>query len=202
MDLFDDAASPPRNLLPHDGDSRYFGVIMSLLEADNTLTRLLAEIDWQHDKVKLYGREIVTRRKVAWHGDRPFAYTYSHNTKTAAPWTPLLAELKARVEAVSGAHYNCCLLNLYHSGEEGMGWHADDEKELVPDAAIASLSFGPPRRFILRHKADKTKVETLLDHGSLFLMQGMTQRHWEHSLPVMKRVKTARVNLTFRSITD
>lgn len=203
MDLFDTDTPRdilPMDILPRDGQAVYFGALFSAAEADGYFAALRDEIDWQSDRVKLYGREIITRRKVAWHGDKPFQYTYSHNTKTALPWTDALADLKARVEAADGNSYNCCLLNLYHSGDEGMAWHADDEKELQPNGAIASVSLGAPRRFVFRHKAARDKAEVLLDHGSLLVMRGATQTHWEHSLPVMKRVKTPRINLTFRKI--
>lgn len=197
MDLFNPQS---RNLLPRDGEAIYFGPLCTANEADEFFAALMEEIDWQHDRVKLYGREIVTKREVAWHGDAAFQYTYSHNTKTALPWTPTLQNIKQMVEAESGDSFNCCLLNLYHSGEEGMAWHADDEKELLPYGAIASVSLGAPRRFVFRHKADKEKAEILLAHGSLLLMRGTTQSHWEHSLPVMKRANGARINLTFRTI--
>lgn len=198
MDLFNPQS---RNLLPHNGEAFYFGPLYGAEEADRLFDKLMEEIDWQHDRVRLYGREIVTKREVAWHGNAPYQYTYSHNTKTALPWTPSLEKIKAVVEAKSGDSYNCCLLNLYHSGEEGMAWHADDEKELLPDGTIASVSLGAPRRFIFRNKIDKQKTEILLEHGSLLLMRGSTQSYWEHSLPTMKRVKDARINLTFRTIT-
>lgn len=198
MDLFDTDA--PRQILPRDGAADYHGAIMSVAEADGYFSALMQEIDWQHDRVKLYGKEIVTRREVAWHGDAPFQYTYSHSTKTALPWTPSLSDLKAEVEAACGDSFNCCLLNLYHSGEEGMAWHADDEKELQPEGAIASVSLGPERRFVFRHKGDREKCEIRLAHGSLLVMRGATQTHWEHSLPVMKRITSPRINLTFRTI--
>lgn len=199
MDLFQ---PPNSNLLPRDGEAIYHGPIIAADEADNLFGALMDEIEWQHDRLKLYGREIVTRREVAWYGDAPYQYTYSHNTKTAAPWTASLLRIKTAIEAQSGDSYNCCLLNLYHAGDEGMAWHADDEKELLPNGAIASLSLGEARRFVFRHKADKEKAEILLQHGSLLVMRGETQTHWEHSLPVMKRVKGPRINLTFRTICE
>ena len=198
MDLFQQEG--PQQILPRDGIAEYYGPILAVPEADAFFSALMQEIDWQHDRVKLYGKEIVTRREVAWHGDRAFQYTYSQNTKTALPWTPSLSALKAEVEGISGQSYNCCLLNLYHSGEEGMAWHADDEKELQPEGAIASVSLGPERRFVFRHKSYKEKCEVRLAHGSLLVMRGTTQTHWEHSLPVMKRVLEPRINLTFRKI--
>ncbi len=199
MDLFNPQG---QNLLPRDGEAVYFGPLMATHEAQAAFDGLMSEIDFQPDRVKLYGREIITHRKVAWHGDKPFQYTYSHNTKTALPWTPILARLKAQIEEESGDSFNCCLLNLYHSGDEGMAWHADDEKELQPNGAIASVSLGEARRFVFRHKLDKEKAELVLENGSLLVMRGTTQSHWEHSLPVMKRVKGPRINLTFRNIIE
>lgn len=190
----------PQHILPRDGEALYYGPLCSAAEADGFFDALMTEIDFQPDRVTLYGRDIVTRRKVAWHGDDAYRYTYSHNTKTAQAWTPHLAKLKALIEATDGHVYNCCLLNLYHSGEEGMAWHADDEKELQPNGAIASMSLGAPRRFVFRHKQTRDKAEVLLDNGSLLVMRGQTQRHWEHALPPMKRVKAPRINLTFRTI--
>jgi len=199
MDLFNPQG---QNLLPYDGEAVYYGPLMTAHEAQALYGALMDEVDFQPDRVRLYGREIITRRKVAWHGEKPFQYTYSHNTKTALPWTHSLEKLKAAVEAKSGDRFNCCLLNLYHSGEEGMAWHADDEKELAPNSAIASVSLGAERRFVFRHKTHKEKTELWLETGSLLLMRGETQTHWEHSLPVMKRVKAPRINLTFRTIIE
>ena len=150
----------------------------------------------------MYGRRIVTKREVAWYGDKPFAYTYSHTTKRALPWTPELKLLKDNAERASGETFNSCLLNLYHDGGEGMSWHSDDEPELKKGGTIASLSFGAGRRFLFRHKQSKEKVELFLEHGSLLVMKGAIQEHWMHSLPPSKRVKGARVNLTFRTIED
>jgi alkylated DNA repair dioxygenase AlkB len=103
-------------------------------------------------------------------------------------------------EAVSGEKYNSCLLNLYHTGEEGMAWHSDGEKELQKDGAIASLSFGAERKFSFKHKVTKEKIELWLQDGSLLVMKGTTQSHWLHRLPPTKKVLTPRINLTFRQI--
>ena len=148
MDLFD--TQTPRQILPRDGIADYYGAILSDTAADAYFTTLMQEIDWQPDRIKLYGKQIVTRREVAWHGDKPYRYTYSHSTKTALPWTPTLAGLKAEVEAASGTGYNCCLLNLYHSGETGMAWHADDEN--LGWSAILALGSFSGGRFALRSR--------------------------------------------------
>lgn len=200
MDMFDSLLGEPHNLLPSDGEVLYYGPVVSVEEANQFRDALLAEIDWEHDQSNLYGKTIVTRRKVAWYGDRPYAYTYSGVTKIAQPWTPLLSRLKALVEDRSGEVYNACLLNLYHTGDEGMAWHSDAEKDLKPNGAIGSLSLGAERTFSFKHKRSGAKVSQWLEHGSLLVMKGTTQTHWLHQLPTCKNVNHPRVNLTFRCI--
>ncbi|HWB92263.1 MAG TPA: alpha-ketoglutarate-dependent dioxygenase AlkB [Puia sp.] len=188
------------NLLPFDGYADYYGQVMQAEEAGGYLGRLLGQIEWRNDEAVIFGRHIVTRRKVAWYGDNLYTYTYSNITRQALPWTADLLALKALAEGLTGARYNSCLLNLYHDGEEGMAWHSDDEKELEPDGAIASLSFGAERRFLFRHRETRQLVEVSLAAGSLLVMRGSTQTHWLHSLPKMKKVRSPRVNLTFRKM--
>lgn len=202
MDLFEQLDGTPANLLPHDGTLLYYGPLFSAREADVLFRRLMQEVPWQHDEVTVMGKRIVTRRKYSWHGDKAWSYEYSGAVKTARPWVPVLLELKQRVEDISGAGYNSCLLNLYHSGQEGMSWHTDNEKELVPRAAITSLSFGAQRRFLLRHKGTGQTLEKTLEHGSLLVMKNEIQQHWLHSVPVMAKVTSPRISLTFRSMAD
>jgi alkylated DNA repair dioxygenase AlkB len=188
------------NLLPHHGQVYYHGTIFTTTEIERYYQQLLTDIDWRNDENFIYGKKIITKRKVAWYGSQPFAYTYSKTTKLALPFTPLLLQLKNKAEQHSGHTYNSCLLNLYHNGTEGMGWHADAEKELLKDGAIASLSFGAARNFAFKHKATQQTVTVHLETGSLLVMQGQTQSHWQHRLPPTKKILTPRVNLTFRTI--
>lgn len=200
MDLFTEQIDPSKNWLPKDGVVNYFGPIIPLEQADDFFKILADSIPWEADVVHMFGKRIVTKRKVAWYGDQPYDYTYSNSTKKALPWTPALRELKEMAENLTNETYNSCLLNLYHTGEEGMGWHTDNEKELKINGAIASYSFGAERKFVFKHKTTKEKVELLLDHGSLLVMKGATQNHWLHRLPPTKKVGSARINLTFRTI--
>lgn len=163
---------------------------------------LLEKIDWRNDEAFIFGKKIITKRKVAWYGDFPFSYTYSNTTKSAIPWTRELLQLKALVEKETGENYNSCLLNLYHSGEEGMAWHSDGEIDLKKDGAIASLSFGAQRKFAFKHKKTSEKVEIILEPGSLLVMKDATQTNWLHRLPPTKKVTQPRINLTFRTIEE
>ena len=202
MELFDNPYDGNRNLLPQDGIVNYYGKVMAQSKADHYLNALLKNIEWKNDEAIIYGKKIITKRKVAWYGENPFSYTYSNTTKLALPWTKELIELKSSIEAKSGETYNSCLLNLYHSGEEGMAWHSDGEADLKKNGAIASLSFGAERKFAFKHKNTKEKVELILEHGSLLVMKGATQSHWLHRLPPTKKISNPRVNLTFRTIVE
>lgn len=198
MELF--KYDPAHNLLPHDGIVNYFGRVLNRTEADQYLQALLHHIAWKNDEAVIFGKHIITRRKVAWYGDKEFSYTYSNITRQALVWTEELKKLKAIVEELTGTIFNSCLLNLYHNGDEGMAWHSDDEKSLGKDSAIASFSFGEERKFSFRHKKSKEIISLSLEHGSLLVMKGATQTNWLHSLPKSKKITGPRVNLTFRTM--
>lgn len=199
MGLFDDSSV---NLLPHGGTVNYYGTVLSPADANRYLQALLDTIEWKNDEAIIMGKHIVTARKVAWYGDKPYSYTYSKTTKTALLWTPELIGLKKLAEELTGATYNSCLLNLYHNGNEGMAWHSDDEKALAKNGSIASFSFGAERKFSFKHKTTKETVSVFLEHGSLLVMKDATQTNWLHRLPPTTKVSTPRVNLTFRTILD
>lgn len=202
MQLFDIEADPRHNHLPYDGTVQYYGKVIQEMVADDYFEKLMQNIAWENDQAIILGRQITTKRKVAWYGDQGYEYTYSNVNRYALPWTVELLELRQRVQQLTGERFNSCLLNLYHTGEEGMSWHSDDETDLKKNSAIASLSFGAERKFAFKHKQSKEKVELYLEHGSLLVMKDTTQSHWLHRLPPTKKVTTARINLTFRTIVE
>ncbi|MES2429956.1 MAG: alpha-ketoglutarate-dependent dioxygenase AlkB [Bacteroidota bacterium] len=202
MQLFPNDIDPNYNLLPKDGIVNYYGKLLSSIEANHYLEILLNNIEWKNDEALIFGKKIITKRKVAWYGDKPFEYTYSNTTKLALPWMAELLELKTIIEQESNETFNSCLLNLYHTGEEGMAWHSDGEADLKKDGAIGSVSLGAERKFAFKHKRTKETVSIILEHGSLLVMKGTTQKNWLHRLPPTKTINSPRVNLTFRTIID
>ncbi len=199
-DLFDPTPIHLKNILPNDGTVNYYGPIMSIPSANDYFETLLATVEWKNDEAVIFGKHILTKRKVAWYGNEPFEYTYSNTTKRALPWTKELLALKSLCEERTGEIYNSCLLNLYHNGDEGMAWHSDGEKDLKKDGAIASVSLGAVRKFGFKHKQSKQTVYLMLENGCLLVMKGITQTHWLHRLPPTKNISEARINLTFRFI--
>lgn len=189
------------NILNTDGTVNYYGkILLSSEEANRYFDLLMQNTQWEKDEVIIFGKRITTKRKVAWYGDSEYLYTYSNTTKRALAWTKELSELKQIVEEYAEIKFNSCLLNLYHNGNEGMGWHSDDEESLGKNNTIASLSFGAERKFSFKHKQTKQIVSLVLEHGSLLIMKDATQSNWLHSLPKSKNITQPRINLTFRTI--
>ena len=181
-----------------DADVRVMQNFLGLQRADDALARLMREIEWRQDSIRMYGKTSPLPRLHQWFGDGQ-AYTWSGIHMQSTPWCPTLLEIKGQVEEEAGARFNSVLANLSRTGEDMVSWHADDEPELGPEPVVASVSLGESRDFLLRHvERPRDKVKILLEHGSLLVMRGPTQCHWQHTLPRRKRVSEPRVNLTFR----
>lgn len=162
------------------------------------LARLIAETAWRAELVTVWGKQHQQPRLTAWHGTA--RYTYSGLTLEPLPFTCLQQEIRAAVEQASGRRFNSVLLNYYRDERDSMGMHSDAEPELGPEPAIASVSFGATRTFILKHKRNKQTVKLNLTDGSLLLMTGQTQKNWLHGINKEAKAKGPRVNLTFRYI--
>lgn len=197
MDLFtSDAQLHP---LPfEDGELAWLPQLPLPWSNAEVMARLLRETDWREETVRVYGKRHLQPRLSAWVGDA--GYAYSGLRLQPAPFTPLLAALHAAVETATGHAFNSVLLNYYRNERDSMGMHSDDEAELGPEPAIASLSFGAARTFVLKHKYNKKTVRIELTDGSLLLMAGATQQNWLHGINKMTRALGPRINLTFRKI--
>lgn len=171
-----------------------------LREADGLQRSLQSEVPFEARAIKLFGREVMQPRLVAWVGDPSAVYTYSGVRHEPLPWTPTLRALRDDLEARTGLAFNGVLCNLYRDGRDSMALHSDSEPELGPDPIVASLSLGATRRFQLRHRTDDHKLELASTHGSLLLMRGTTQRFYRHAVPKEPAITAPRINLTFRRI--
>jgi alkylated DNA repair dioxygenase AlkB len=197
MDLFSAEAGLQRIPI-EDGELALLPQLPLPLSNAEVFERLLRETAWRHETIVVYGKRHLQPRLTAWHGEA--SYTYSGLRLAPLPMTPLLAQLRAAVEAATGHRYNSVLLNYYRDGADSMGMHSDDEPELGPQPAIASLSYGATRSFILRHKTSKRTLKFDLLDGNLLLMAGSLQRHWLHGINKTAKPTGARLNLTFRYI--
>ena len=187
-------------ILETDGEAIYYQNVFTGEKCLEIFQKLFSEIDWQTDKFLMFGKKVETKRLVAWYAEENYDYKYAGAIKKAKIFLPVLRDIKNCVEKVTGEVYNSVLLNLYHNGDEAMSWHSDNEREIVKDSSIASVSFGADRKFKFKHKESGEVVDLILESGSLLDMRGPIQRFWKHCLPKSKKVSKPRINLTFRMI--
>lgn len=169
--------------------------------AERWLQALIEQTPWQQPELFIHGRYHRTPRLTAWYGEPEARYRYSGKVHEPLPWTALLDDIRQRLMAEVGQALNAVLLNYYRDGQDSMGWHSDAEPELGREPLIASLNLGGSRRFDLR-RVGATRIEhsLTLEHGSLLVMRGPTQHHWQHQVAKTRQACAPRLNLTFRLI--
>ena len=197
------AQTPPSELvdqyrLPACGDVLYFPEFVD--NAAGIERALAADIEWREESLLIFGRRVKVPRMCAWYGDVGVAYQYSHTVHRAEPWPPIVGSLRDALHERLAIRFNFVLANLYRDGNDALGWHADNERDLGPFPCIASLSFGASRRFCMRQRTEDRRASIMLESGSLLLMWGTSQRDWQHSVPRSRGVVEPRINLTFRSV--
>lgn len=189
------------NLLPYGGELYYYQNVISREKSEEFFNQLFAEIRWKQEPVKIFGKEVMQPRLTAWYGDVTRPYSYSGITMQPNHWIHPLLEIKSIAEEYSGTESSSALMNLYRDGDDGLGWHRDNEKSLGATPTIASVSLGAVRTFQLRNYREKKPLISLeLQPGSLVIMKGESQQVWEHRVPKTKKARGARINITFRSI--
>ncbi|MFD2697404.1 alpha-ketoglutarate-dependent dioxygenase AlkB family protein [Mesonia sediminis] len=198
--LFSEESKDIKPIKIKDGEYIYVPNFYKKELADKYLARLLSDIHWKQESMKMYGKEIPFPRLTAWYGDQDKPYSFSGITLQPHPWSPGLLKVKNDIEPIAGVSFNSVLLNRYRDGSDSISWHTDAEKELGKNPVIASVNFGAERKFQLKHIETKERIDIVLQHGSLLIMQGELQHYWKHQIPKSKRVKEERVNLTFRII--
>ncbi len=184
------SSSPDIQFIPH---------FLDIEKAHLCLLKLLEDVPWKQEKIRMFGEWKDMPRLTAWMGEKEAVYQYSGLVNNPLPWHPEVLALRDLVSKETGSTYNSVLLNYYRDGKDSMGWHSDDEKELGKTPVIASLSLGATRRMRFRPKGGGKNLAIDLSGGSLLVMKGLTQAEWQHALP--KTVASGlRINLTFRLI--
>jgi len=187
------------NILPEKGEVYYFEDYFILNKSDDYYQKLLKEIEWIQEPIIIFGKSIMQPRLTAWYGEEGKEILYSGIKMSPHPWNETLLEIKTQIEKILDVKFTSALLNLYRDGNDSMGWHRDNEKELGKNPTIASVSLGETRPFFIRNYQDKkNKFSINLEHGSLLVMKGETQHYWEHSIPKRKKIVKPRINITFR----
>jgi alkylated DNA repair dioxygenase AlkB len=200
LDLFNTNKKEPELVKIQDGEYIYIPNFFNKQKSDFFFDTLLQKIDWKQEEMNMYGKILKFPRLTAWYGDNNKPYSFSGIKLNPTTWNDELLEIKKAIETKCDTTFNSVLLNLYRNGSDSISWHTDAEKELGINPLIASVNFGAKRKFQLRHIETKQKIEIELEHGSLLIMKGTLQHHWQHQVPKTKKLVNNRINLTFRII--
>lgn len=189
------------NLIPLQGETKLVQDFFSKKPADYYFQKLQKSLDWKQEPIRMFGKMVMQPRLTALYGDAGRPYGYSGISMNPSVWTTELLEIKEKLQVFSGIVFTHVLCNYYRDGQDSMGWHRDNEAVLGKNPSIASITFGSTRLFQIRHYETKNhKIDIPLTHGSLLMMSGESQHHWEHQLPKTKKVLEPRINLTFRKL--
>lgn len=186
-------------ILPYHYSAIFYPDFLTVVEADRAFTEVLDTTAWEEQTLTIFGKRVREPRLSAWVSDG-VSYTYSRSTRHPIGWTPALSAIRSRCEEVAATQFNGVLANYYRDGNDHMGWHADDEPANGPAPIIASVSLGATRRFDFRHNETKEVVSIELTHGSLLVMSQQSQHMWKHRIAKTTKIKSPRVNLTFRFV--
>lgn len=200
LNIFD-THLPSEEFIPLlNGEYLYIPRFFDSQKSENYFSNLQSNIIWKQEQMNIYGKSIPFPRLTSWYGDGDKPYSFSGITLNPHPWSNDLVEIKDAIEPKCNVEFNSVLLNLYRDGSDSISWHTDAEKELGKNPTIASVNFGATRKFQLRHKETKERIDIDLQHGSLLIMQGELQHFWQHQVPKTKKPTGKRINLTFRVI--
>ena len=189
-----------KNLLPYDGNLSYNQNFYSDEKAIEIFNALKTYTEYEQRIIKIFGKEINAPRLEAFYSKNKQNYSYSGQTLQGNIFTPMIEDICMEVEAFTGACFNSVLINVYRDGQDSNGWHSDNEKELGINPVIASLSFGASRNIHFRHNKTNLKKTIEMENGSIMVMGGAIQHHWKHQVPKTSKVKSTRINMTFRWI--
>lgn len=181
---------------------RYFPNYLDKSISDKYFSILLNEIEWDDTLRSSYGHTSKFNRKSSYYSQPGYPYPFSGRTFDGKSFTSTMDEILKRINNECNCHFNSILFNYYRDGKDTISWHTDNEKVLGQDPTVGTLSFGQERPFMLRERADHSvKREFISSHGSLIIMEGKTQNHWDHSVPQRMKLSNPRLSLTLRTIT-
>ena len=191
-----------QQFLPFDGTATLFKDFLSADFAAQAFNQIKTENDWEQPEITIFGNTGLEPRLSTWHNELGEGYKYSGVMRRAQPFSEILSDIRNRCAEVTNATFNSVLVNFYRNGQDGLGWHSDNEACNGPEPTIASVSLGATRRFDMRHRKTGETIKIQLESGSLLVMAGKSQHCWVHQVAKTKRVNEPRINLTFRCVIE
>ncbi|MDQ2872490.1 MAG: alpha-ketoglutarate-dependent dioxygenase AlkB [Candidatus Eremiobacteraeota bacterium] len=184
IELFE--GGPKRLADGPDGTISYFPRVFDAAESAALFDAIVQSSPWSTETMWMYDKLVDVPRLVARYAPEQTA-------------SREIEAMRARVESVLNTTFNSVGLNYYRDERDSVAWHNDQTQELVAQPTIALVSLGAMRPMHLRPKRPPRKLLSCdLEPGSLLVMSGKAQHHWEHSIPKMRRPTGPRISIAFR----
>ena len=191
-----------QQFLPFDGTATLYHDFLDAQFAMRAFNQIRDESQWEQPEITIFGNTVLEPRLSTWHNELGEGYKYSGVMRRAQPFSKTLSDIRKRCSEVTNTPFNSALVNFYRNGQDGVGWHSDNEACNGPEPTIASVSLGATRRFDMRHRKTGETIKIQLESGSLLVMAGKSQQYWVHQVAKTKRVHEPRINFTFRCVIE
>lgn len=183
-------------------DFAFCGQYLCSTEADAFFEECRTEFPWQSEIVPMFGRKYVAPRLSCAIADPGCTYRYRGSQSVSIAFPESIDCLRRKLENDIDARFNYVLANRYRDGNDHVGWHSDDERDMGMFPTIASLSLGATRKFKIASRSNDQRTSIDVCHGSLLLMFGESQRRFKHALMKTKTPVGERINLSFRYVSN
>ncbi len=159
---------------------------------DEAFAALVTEVPWRAERRQMYDRVVDVPRLVHTYvagEELPHPVLHEAREALSAHYLPELGE-----PFVSAG---CC---YYRDGRDSVAWHGDTiGRGKTQDTMVAIVSFGDPRRLVLRPRGGGESIAVQMAHGDLVVMGGSCQRTWEHAVPKVAHAGP-RISVQFRPL--
>jgi alkylated DNA repair dioxygenase AlkB len=132
---------------------------------------LVARVSWRSDERKMYDRVVDVPR------------LYGSSTEKLERALPILESMRVALDARYGTSFERLTFGYYRDGRDSVAWHGDYVARRMPEAFVATVSVGSPRRFLLRPTGGGKSIGFSLGWGDLVVMGGSCQRTFQHAIP-------------------
>jgi alkylated DNA repair dioxygenase AlkB len=176
-------ASVERITLAHGA---WLDLVRGWVVGDTALFDLLVDrVAWKTESRVMYDRTVEVPRQYAVLGDG------------GAGIHPILQEMRRALDERYATSFERLSVALYRDGRHSVAWHGDYVARRMPEAHVATISVGAPRRFLLRPTGGGRSITFNLGWGDLLVMGGSCQRTYQHAIPKVARADP-RIAIMFR----
>ena len=172
------------------------------VQADAIFEECRTQLPWQNEIVPMFGRNYVAPRLSCAIADPGCTYRYRGSQSVSIVFPESIDFLRRKLENDINAQFNYVLANRYRNGNDHVGWHSDDERDMGMFPTIASVSLGATRKFKIASRSNDERITIDVCHGSMLLMFGESQRRFKHSLMKTRTPVGERINLSFRYVSN